>query len=69
MLKIFFYRKSERRNYKRSKTLRKGGYNQVRCGECSRLQRLILSKKSNTNERDDLQSEFLAHVNKQQVYR
>jgi len=41
----------------------------VRCGECSRLQRLILAKKNHTAERDLLQSEFLAHVTKQQVYR
>ena len=69
MIIRFSYRKSERRQYKRSKTIRKGGYNHVRCGECSRLQRLILLKKLHTAERDTLQSEFLAHVTKQQVYR
>jgi hypothetical protein len=73
-LKLFFNsklysRKSERRQYKRSKSIRKGGYNHVRCGVCSRLQRLILTKKNHTAERDALQSEFLAHVTKQQVYR
>jgi hypothetical protein len=62
-------RKSERRQYKRSKAIRKGGYNHVRCSVCSRLQRLILTKKNHTAERDALQSEFLAHVTKQQVYR
>ena len=41
----------------------------MRCGECSRLQRLILTKRNHSLERDALQSEFLAHVTKQQVYR
>lgn len=41
----------------------------MRCGECSRLQRLILTKKNHTEERDALQSEFLAHITKQQMYR
>ena len=63
------FRKLERPHYKRSKTIRKGGYNHVRCGECSRLQRLILTKKNHTEERDALQSEFLAHITKQQMYR
>ena len=41
----------------------------MKCADCSRLQRLILKKKNHSKERDELQSQFLAHVTKQQVYR
>ena len=66
---FLFTRRSERRNYKRSKTIRKGGYNHVCCGDCSRLRRLIVTNKNNPIERDKFQNEFLAHVEKQQIYR
>ena len=39
------------------------------CGDCSRLRRLIIANKNNPIERDKLQNEFLAHVEKQQIYR
>ena len=39
------------------------------CGDCSRLRRLIIANRDNDFIRDGYQSEFLAHVEKQQVYR
>ena len=39
------------------------------CGDCSRLRRLIVANRDNNVVRDGYQSEFLAHVEKQQVYR
>ena len=56
-------------NYKKSRTIRPGGWNHVRCDTCDKLQRDIARGEDGSVECVAKQKEFLAHVKKQDVYR
>ena len=66
-----FYRIRKRKcpNYKKSKTIRPGGWNHVRCDTCDSLQRDIMRCEENSEECRQKQKEFLSHVTKQDCFR
>jgi len=56
-------------NYKKSKTIRPGGWNHVRCDTCDRLQRDIMRCEEESEECRQRQKEFLSHIKKQDCCR
>jgi hypothetical protein len=56
-------------NYKKSKTIRPGGWNHVRCDTCDSLQRDIMQCEEGSEECRQKQKEFLSHMTKQDCCR
>ena len=52
-------------NYKKSKTIRPGGWNHIRCDTCDSLRREIMRCEEGTAECISKQQEFLKHMKKQ----
>ena len=56
-------------NYKKSKTIRPGGWNHVRCDTCDSLQREIMKCEDGSEECCQKQKEILGHCKTQDCFR